>query len=79
MARARLLAALGSATVVVEAAPRSGALAVAQVGRALGRRVYGVPGPITSTQSAGVNELLRTGEATAISSVCQIQYRAGIP
>ncbi|GLZ37867.1 DNA-processing protein DprA [Actinokineospora sp. NBRC 105648] len=78
VARGRLLAALGAANVVVEAASRSGALAVARVGRVLGRRVYAVPGPITSTQSAGTNELLRTGEARAISAVAQIEYGSGI-
>lgn len=77
-ARCRLLAALTAATVIVEAGLRSGALATARVARQLGRRVYGVPGPITSAASAGVNELLRTGDATAISSVGHINYQEGL-
>src|SRR5690606_26210054 len=54
-ARGRLLAALGVATVVVEAGKRSNALPIAHTAAAMGRHVYGVPGPITSAASAGVD------------------------
>lgn len=74
-ARCRLLATLGAATVIVEAGLRCGALAVARAAEELGRRVYGVPGPIYSTTAKGVNELLRTGVATVASSVEQINYQ----
>jgi len=77
-ARCRLLAALSAATVIVEAARRSGALAVAHAAGELGRRVYGVPGPIYSAASAGVNELLRNGAATVASSVEHITYQDGV-
>lgn len=77
-ARCRLLAALSAATVIVEAGQRSGALAVARTAGELGRRVYGVPGPIHSVTSKGVNELLRTGAATVVSSVEHIAYREGL-
>jgi len=46
--RARVLAGLGEATVVVEAAARSGALQVAAAARQIGRPVMAVPGPVTS-------------------------------
>jgi DNA processing protein len=49
-ARCRLLAALATATVIVEAGQRSLALATAQAPNALGRRVYGVPGSIHSAE-----------------------------
>jgi DNA processing protein len=78
MARARLLAALSAATVLVEAGVRSGALAVAQLAGELHRPVYGVPGPITSATSSGVNELLRTGTATAVTAVSQIDCEEGL-
>jgi DNA processing protein len=77
-ARCRLLAALAAATVIVEAGQRSGALAVARAAGELGRRVYGVPGPIHSATSQGVNELLRTGAATVASSVEHINYQEGV-
>ncbi len=59
--RNRLLAALTRGTVVVEAAPRSGALATARRAAALGRHVMGVPGSVLSAQSDGVHQLLRGG------------------
>lgn len=77
-ARCRLLAALTSATVIVEAGRRSAALATAASANALGRRVYGVPGSIYSASSTGVNELLRIGAATAVSSTDHIKYREGL-
>src|SRR5438270_924328 len=46
-ARNRIIAALAGATVIVEAAPRSGALVTAAVARELGREVGAVPGRVT--------------------------------
>ncbi|WP_319966765.1 DNA-processing protein DprA [Lentzea miocenica] len=77
-ARCRLLAALTAATVIVEAGRRSGALTVAGVANDLGRRVYGVPGPIHSATSTGVNELLRVGTATVMTSLDHVHYRDGL-
>lgn len=74
-ARCRLLAALSASTVIVEAGHRSGALAVAQAVNDLGRRVYGIPGPIYSTTSKGVNELIRTGAAEVAGSAEHINYQ----
>ena len=53
LARNRLIAALSQATVVVEAAWRSGALSTARLADQLSRPVGAVPGPITSAASAG--------------------------
>lgn len=61
LARNRLIAAAGNATVVVEAGFRSGSLSCANDARALGRPLGAVPGPITSVASAGTNQLLRNG------------------
>jgi len=66
--RNRILAALASVTIVVEAPRESGALNTAGVALMLGRTVASVPGPIDSPQSVGTNELLRDG-ATVIASV----------
>lgn len=60
-ARNRLIAALASVTVVVEAAERSGALITARLARDQGRDVGAVPGPVTSPRSRGANALLRDG------------------
>ena len=59
LTRNRLIAALSRATVVVEAAHRSGALSTAAAARQLHRLVLAVPGPVTSPLSAGVHRLLR--------------------
>jgi DNA processing protein len=66
-ARNRIVAGLCDATVVVEARERSGALITADFALELGRDVFAVPGEITSTLSAGTNDLLRQGAAPLLS------------
>ncbi|WP_372728072.1 DNA-processing protein DprA [Nocardioides sp.] len=68
LARNRLIAALSRATVVVEAAVRSGALNTANWAGRLNRPVLGVPGPVTSAPSEGVHQLIRAGVATLVTS-----------
>src|SRR3954452_8810442 len=58
-ARNRTIAALADATIVVEAAGRSGSLITADLALELGRDVGAVPGPVLSWRSAGTNALLR--------------------
>ncbi len=70
--RNRLIAAVAGATVVVEAARRSGALATAHRASALLRPVGAVPGPVTSLSSAGCHELLRSGEAVCVTSAADV-------
>jgi DNA processing protein len=53
-ARNRIIAALATGTVVVEAGTRSGALTVARHARELGRPVMAVPGPVTSGRPAAM-------------------------
>ncbi|VBA50070.1 DNA-processing protein DprA [Mycobacterium attenuatum] len=61
LTRNRLVAAVAGAAVVVEAGLRSGAANTAAWARALGRAVGAVPGPVTSSASAGCHVLLRNG------------------
>jgi DNA processing protein len=58
-ANVRLLAALTRGTVVVEAARRSGALHTLRQAIAMGRPAMVVPGPVTSSMSAGCHDALR--------------------
>jgi len=60
-ARNRIMAALASMTVVVEAAQRSGSLITADLAADLGRDLGAVPGPVSSRGSAGTNDLLAGG------------------
>lgn len=70
--RNRVIAALGSGTVVVEAARRSGSLVTARLAAELGRVVMAVPGPVTSDQSTGTHELIRDG-ATLVAEASQVR------
>jgi DNA processing protein len=67
-ARNRIIAALAPATIVVEAAERSGSLITADLALDLGRDVAAVPGPVGHWRSQGTNSLLRDG-ATLIRGV----------
>jgi DNA processing protein len=59
LVRNRIIAALSLGTVVVEAALRSGARSTATHAGLLNRHLMVVPGPITSSTSAGCHQLLR--------------------
>jgi DNA processing protein len=59
--RNRLIAGLAAATVVVEAAERSGALSTAAAARRLGRPLLAVPGDLDRPTSHGTNGLIRDG------------------
>ena len=70
--RNRLIAALSGATVVVEAAWRSGALNTAGHAAGLLRPVGAVPGPVTAVTSAGCHRLLREGKAVCVTDAEEV-------
>ena len=74
--RNRIIAALATVTVVVQAGHRSGALITAAHALELGRSVAAVPGPIDIAAHAGSNELLRDG-AQVIASAADLLQLAG--
>jgi DNA processing protein len=76
-ARNRIIAGLCSATVVVEARERSGALITADFALEEGREVLAVPGEITSALSAGTNALLRLG-ATPLTRAADVLEAFGL-
>lgn len=77
LARNRLLAALAPATVVVEAAARSGSLTTADRAARLNRQVLVVPGPVTSALSTGCHRLLRDGVATCVTGAADVLEAVG--
>jgi DNA processing protein len=66
--RNRLIAAASRAVVVVEAGWRSGSLNTAAHAAALGRPLGAVPGPVTSSASAGCHRMLREFSAICVTN-----------
>ena len=77
LTRNRLIAALGSATCVVEAAHRSGSVTTASNAAELNRPVLAVPGPVTSEMSRGTHRLVHEGVAMLAADVTDV--RAVLP
>ena len=65
--RNRLIAALSSALVVVEAQEKSGTMSTVAHAERYQKPVYAMPGSIYSPNSAGTNALLRDGRARAVT------------
>ncbi|MDX8397452.1 MAG: DNA-processing protein DprA [Mariprofundaceae bacterium] len=70
-ARNRIIAALSMATLVVEAALRSGSLITARYALTYGRDVFAVPGNVLQAAHAGCHQLIRDG-ATLIDEPEQL-------
>lgn len=67
LVRNRLIAALSSGTIVVEASLRSGARNTVSWATALARPVMAVPGPVGNATSVTPHRLIREGEATLVT------------
>lgn len=71
--RNRIVAGLATLGVLlVEAGEKSGSQITANFAKKYGRRVFAVPGPITSTASAGTNALIKDGLADLVTSAADI-------
>lgn len=71
-ARNRIIAGLAQATLVVEAAPKSGSLITARRAAEFGREVMAVPGSPLDPRAQGCNLLIREG-ATLIQSAADVR------
>lgn len=69
LVRNRLIAALGDSTVVVEAAMRSGTLSTSTWANDIGKKVWGVPGQISSPTSAGVHVGISQGSMSVLVDI----------
>ena len=72
LTRNRLVAALSSATVVVEAGKRSGAANTAAWARAIDRPVGAIPGPVTSATSVGCHRLIADGLGVLVTDAASV-------
>jgi DNA processing protein len=72
LVRNRVIAALATGTLVVEAGERSGALNTARHARDLGRRLMAVPGPVTSDISAGCHQIIRDWQGMLVTSAADV-------
>lgn len=66
--RNRIIAGLSHAVIVTEADASSGSLITVNFGLGCHRTIMAVPGPITSTRSAGPNNLIKTGAVPVTGS-----------
>jgi DNA protecting protein DprA len=78
LTRNRLIAALSKATLVVEAAFRSGSLRTARDAAELLRPVMAIPGPINSPQSEGCHRLIGERAAEIVTSVSDAVEFVGV-
>jgi len=81
--RNRVLAGLSAATLVVEAATRSGAMITAGLAIEAGRACMAVPGPVHSGRSAGCHRLIQSMQAVLVESPddamhCLIEHASSI-
>jgi DNA processing protein len=70
--RNRLIALYSQATILIEAAWRSGALSTAAHANRFFRPVGALPGPANCVTSAGTNELIKNNQASLVSSADDI-------
>ncbi|MEO6078011.1 MAG: DNA-processing protein DprA, partial [Candidatus Andersenbacteria bacterium] len=68
-ARNRIIAGLCNATLIVQAAKRSGSLITARLAMEENRDVLAVPGPITDPACEGTNMLIRDGAGMVLDAV----------
>ncbi len=70
--RNRIIAGLTLGTLVTEASEKSGTWHTVNSALDYNREVFAVPGPITSAQSSGANQIIKTAHAKLVTSVDDI-------
>lgn len=67
--RNRIIAGIADATIVVEAAPKGGALITASLVNSYKRKLFAVPGNINNPFSKGCNDLIKAGKAEVLTDI----------
>ena len=75
--RNRLVAGLSKAVMVVEAGEKSGSLITANFARKFKRKIFAVPGPLTSILSKGMMQLIREGAGVVTCAEDVIDFFGG--
>lgn len=58
--------------LIIEAGQNSGSFVTAKIAKKLGKKVWAVPGPISSKVSIGCNDLIKSGDAKMATSISDI-------
>lgn len=77
--RNRLLAAMSSAVLVIQATPKSGSMITVGWALNLGRDVFALPGPVDSQVSKGPHNLIKEGASLVESATDILQYYGWTP
>ena len=75
--RNRIIAGMSQATIVIESAAKGGSLVTADIANSYSRDVFAVPGRATDSQSQGCNMLIKTHQASIITSAADLVYQLG--
>lgn len=76
--RNRIIAGLSEAVVVIEAGEKSGSIITADWAFKYGKKLYAVPGPITSSVSVGTNNLIQAGKAKILINANDVLKDMGL-
>ncbi len=72
--RNRIVAGLSKAVLIVEAGLNSGTLITAEFAKKFGRKIFAVPGPLTSEVSKGTAQLIKEGVGVATEAADVLKY-----
>lgn len=72
--RNRIVAGLSMATLIIEAAEKSGSLITAGLAKKYNRKVFAIPGPLTSVLSTGTSHLIKNGAEMVTGADDIIEY-----
>lgn len=75
--RNRIVAGLCDAVIVIEAAKKGGALITANIANSYNRDVFALPGRTNDIYSEGCNHLIKTNQASLITSAADLEYLMG--